>query len=55
MEGDKKSAVVSDDSEKEIDETSFSYKLRLCDECTDKTRAYRLNVKDVAKTYHENS
>ena len=43
----------------EMDETSFSYTLKSCDECSDKTRTYRLNVKDYLeeynKTYLENS
>ena len=37
----------------QMKESSFSYRLKSCDECTDKRRAYRLNIKGDLKEYDQ--
>ena len=38
---------------KKMDEAYFSYKLKSCDVCTDKTRAKRLSLKDYLKGHQK--
>ena len=40
---------------KEMDETSFYYRLNSCDKCTNKARAYRLNVQGYRTEYEKNT
>ena len=39
---------------KEINKSYFSYRLKSCDDCTEKIRTYRLSVKELGEK-HENS
>ena len=45
-------AYTCNKCKKEKDESYFSYRLKSCDKCTDKTNAYRLDVKEFNKTNH---